>query len=121
MGPYKEGDSIRGFCKSCRKSVNSTLMYRSYPIENGLGLIENALLAVCNECDTVIAIPAQSESAVRAALDKINGEIKDVIEFENQHGTKQSNTPNGVNSEKYEPASLQLQKLKAGNLKILAG
>ena len=121
MGPYKEGDSIRGYCKSCKKSVDSTLVQRSYPIENGLGLIENALLAVCNECDSVIAIPAQSESAVRVALDKINGEYKDEIEFENLDGCNQSTTPNGVNTEKFELTSLNLQDLKSGNLKIVAG
>ena len=86
MGYFSEGDTIRGFCSNCRKHVDSTYLRRSLEIENGLGLIEDALLLVCNECDEVIAIPAQSESAVKSAMDKIQ---------ENNTGPTKLKTKNG--------------------------
>ena len=59
-----------GITPSKQKLINPRLRFKSDI------LIENVLLAVCEKCDTVIAIPTQSESVVQSALDKMNDESK---------------------------------------------
>ena len=118
MSKYQEGDSIQGGCKNCRKVVNATLIPRSYSIENGLGLVENALMAVCNECDEVIGIPSQSTVAVRNALDKINGEIHQMIVTDIPKRRDVTKKPKELLPKEFQPTALQLNTLKNGNVKI---
>ena len=118
MDRFREGDIIKGGCKNCKKVVSATLMRRSFPIENGLGLVENALLAICDECDEVIGIPSQSTTAVRKALDKMNGEIHQVTESNSQIRCNLPRKSKSLISKKIEPSNLNINALKSGNLRI---
>ena len=119
MGYFSEGETIRAFCSNCRKHVNSTYVQRTLPIENGLGLIRNALLLVCNECDEVIAIPAQSEDAIKSAIDKVNCGTKNSQKYKTQSSSKKSGVYKNFVEEKYNPIQLNLASREIANLKIV--
>ena len=120
MGYFYEGQTIRGFCTNCGKHVNSTYVQRTIPIENGLGLIQNALLLTCNECDEVIAIPAQSESAIKSAMDKIQASGQNSKKFKTKNGSKKVGVYKNFNKDQYKSTKLNLAKREIGNLKIIA-
>jgi len=70
MKPYQEGEKLKAMCEGCRDLVQATFAYRDVPFENGPGIVKNVLAAVCDECDRVVALPAQATPAVRRALRK---------------------------------------------------
>ncbi len=119
MGYFSEGETIRGFCSNCRKHVNSTYVQRSLPIENGLGLIRNALLLICNECDEVIAIPAQSEDAIKSAINMVNCGTKNSQKYKTLNGSKKSGVYKNFVEKKYNPIKLSLGNREIANLKIV--
>jgi hypothetical protein len=69
MKLYQPGDTSKAICPHCGKLVSTTFAYREVPFEDGSGVVKGILAAVCNECQTVIAIPAQSTPAIRRARD----------------------------------------------------
>ncbi|KRA65264.1 hypothetical protein [Rhizobium sp. Root651] len=69
MKLYQPGDTSRAICPHCGKLVSTTFAYRDVPFEGGSGVVKGILAAVCDECQNVIAIPAQSTPAIRRARD----------------------------------------------------
>lgn len=67
MKLYQEGQSIKAVCHTCKDMVSATFKYRDVPFSDGNGMAEDILVAVCNECDHVVAIPAQSTPAIKEA------------------------------------------------------
>lgn len=61
FSPYKVGDNSRAICYNCSKVVPTTFEIRDVPFDDGSGVITDMLVAVCNECDAIVAIPAQSK------------------------------------------------------------
>ena len=118
MNRFSEGNSFPMFCKNCRKSVNSIVVQRSLPIENGHGLIKNALLVACDECDEIIGIPPQSETAVRSALDLMNGESHVIIEANSLKSCKKPSSQKEYKQKKYVKTTIQLKTLEDGNMRI---
>jgi endogenous inhibitor of DNA gyrase (YacG/DUF329 family) len=64
---YVVGDKSRAICPHCEKLVETTFAYRDVPFDDGVGMAKNILVATCDECGTVVAIPAQSTPAIRKA------------------------------------------------------
>ena len=64
---YEPGEKSRAVCNNCARLVPTTFQYRNVPFSDGVGLAENILVAVCDECESVVAVPAQSTPAIRQA------------------------------------------------------
>src|ERR1044072_1742856 len=70
MKLYEEGDKSRAICSHCKQLVSTTFARRDVPFSDGKGEVKNILAAVCNVCDRVVAVPAQSTPAIREARQK---------------------------------------------------
>jgi hypothetical protein len=66
---YSPGDNGRAICPHCEKLVSTTFVYRDVPFDDGTGQVKGILTAVCDVCDNVAAVPAQSTPAIRRARD----------------------------------------------------
>ena len=69
MKVYEVGDKSKAVCEDCESLVSTTFEYRDVPFDNGRGTVKGVLAEVCNRCDNVVALPAQSTPAVRQALE----------------------------------------------------
>lgn len=67
MKLYLTGDKGKALCDRCQGLVAATYNYRTVPFSDGEGEAKNILVLVCDNCDKVIATPAQSTPAIRAA------------------------------------------------------
>ena len=64
---YAQGDKSRAICPHCAKLVSTTFGYRDVPFDDGKGKAKHILVAVCDLCSEVAAVPAQSTPAIRHA------------------------------------------------------
>jgi hypothetical protein len=67
---YIEGEKSKAICDSCQQLVTSTFARRNVPFSDGKGEVKDILVAVCDLCDQVIAVPAQSAPAIREVRQK---------------------------------------------------
>ncbi|WGS49842.1 hypothetical protein LFL96_19175 [Paraburkholderia sp. D15] len=67
---YEEGEKSKAICGHCAQLVGTTFVRRDVPFSDGKGEVKNILTAVCDVCDQVVAVPAQSTPAVREARQK---------------------------------------------------
>jgi hypothetical protein len=70
MKLYEEGDKSSAICSHCKQLVSTTFQRRDVPFSDGKGEVKNILAAVCDVCDRVVAVPAQSAPAIREARQK---------------------------------------------------
>lgn len=61
----KDGEKSKALCEDCGDIVSTTFAYRDVPFDDGSGVANDILAAVCDKCDRVVALPAQSVPAVR--------------------------------------------------------
>lgn len=66
-GFWKEGEKASAICEGCGKVVSTTFRIRDVPLDDGPGVAEGILASVCDHCDEVVAIPAQSTEAIKQA------------------------------------------------------
>ncbi|MBA4160411.1 MAG: hypothetical protein H0X65_23560 [Gemmatimonadetes bacterium] len=60
MHLWREGDRSEAICSACERRVTTTFQLRPYMLrESGIEVPE-VLVAVCDVCDRIVAIPAQS-------------------------------------------------------------
>ena len=64
---YNLGDESRAICEGCAKVVATTFVYRDVAFDDGSGVVRYILVAVCDACEAIIAVPAQSPPAIRQA------------------------------------------------------
>lgn len=64
---YNLGDKSRAICEGCAKVVATTFVYRDVAFDDGSGVVRDILVAVCDACEAIIAVPAQSPPAIRQA------------------------------------------------------
>lgn len=62
-----EGDHGRALCEHCQQIVTTTYVRRNVPFSDGHGEAKDVLAGVCDVCDTIVAIPAQSTPAIKEA------------------------------------------------------
>lgn len=67
MTLYKAGDTSHAICTDCNALVSTRFMTRDVPFDDGKGVVKDVLAAVCTGCGNVVALPAQSMSAVQTA------------------------------------------------------
>lgn len=58
---YIEGEKIYAICPNCCEIVSTTYWYRDIPLCDGRGIARNLLVSVCDRCQMIVAIPAQSK------------------------------------------------------------
>jgi ribosomal protein L40E len=69
MKLHEVGTASKAICEHCKALVPTTFRYRDVLFDDGTGTAENILVAVCDQCDAVLASPAQSTPAIRRARD----------------------------------------------------
>lgn len=67
MKLYQERDKSRAICCHCEGLVQTTLTRRNVPFDDGVGEVKGVLVSVCDVCDKVVGVPAQSTPAIKAA------------------------------------------------------
>jgi hypothetical protein len=70
MKLYEEGDKSKAVCSHCKQLGSTTFQRRDVPFSDGKGEVKNILAAVCDTCDRVVAVPAQSTPAIRETRQK---------------------------------------------------
>lgn len=70
MKLYEDGEKSRAICHHCKQLVGTTFTRRDVPFSDGKGTVKHILAAVCDVCDRVVAVPAQSTPAIREARQK---------------------------------------------------
>lgn len=84
---WRAGDRSRAICEDCRKVVETRFEYRTYSLSKPRVNVPDVLVAVCTECDRIVAIPYQStpklneaRKAAEAALEaRIPKHLEDVL------------------------------------------
>lgn len=64
---YTVGDKSKAICENCKGVVPTTFAVRDVPFSDWSTVAESILVAVCDHCDDVVAIPAQSIPSIREA------------------------------------------------------
>lgn len=65
---FQEGARSKAICSHCRKVVGTTFVRRDVSFSDGSKRVaKNILVAVCDVCGQVAAIPPESTAAVRKA------------------------------------------------------
>ena len=67
MKLYRDGDAGRAFCSHCATVVKTVFARRDVPFSDGQGAAKNILVGVCEVCDSVVSVPAQSTPAIAEA------------------------------------------------------
>lgn len=70
MKMFQYGDKGEAYCDACGAFERTTLKYRDVPFDDGIGMAKQVLVDVCDRCNAVVAIPAQSTPAIREARDR---------------------------------------------------
>lgn len=66
----REGDTSQAICPRCKAIVTTTFRTRTYRLVSSGVDVPGALVAVCDRCDNVAAIPAQTSSRIGEALQR---------------------------------------------------
>lgn len=69
MRIVKEGETRTLLCHNCGKT-SATYRVRDVAFSDKRGTVKNILAAVCDRCDEVAAIPAQSTARIKEAFDQ---------------------------------------------------
>jgi hypothetical protein len=62
-----EGDHGKALCEHCQQVVATTYVRRNMPFSDCQGEAKDILVGVCDVCETIVAIPAQSTPAIKEA------------------------------------------------------
>jgi len=67
---FKENEKSKAICHICEKMVTTTFKVRDIKTSSGNKVVKDILVAVCDECETTVATPAQSTSEIKKQLNK---------------------------------------------------
>lgn len=65
----KVGDKVRAICYNCGDVTQSTFAHRDVSLSGTDIVAKNILVASCNVCGWITAMPQQSAGDVKAAID----------------------------------------------------
>ena len=68
MKVFTAGDKSRAYCCRCLDIAHTTILLRDVRFSDGQGIAKNILVGVCDDCGSVVAIPAQSVKAIAQSL-----------------------------------------------------
>lgn len=71
MTRYEVGNKSRAVCESCESVVDTTFAIRDVSFNDGVGIAKDILVAVCDQCDDVVAIPGQSVVSIAEARKQV--------------------------------------------------
>lgn len=74
MHLWKEGDQSEAICPQCEKRVATHFEVRPLLLEESGTEVPDVLVAVCEECGTTAAVPAQSAPRLKEARDRRKAE-----------------------------------------------
>src|SRR4051812_22752801 len=60
MKLWKEGDRSKGVCERCKRLVTTRFERRTVNLERPKATVHDVLVAVCDSCEEVVAVPHQS-------------------------------------------------------------
>lgn len=78
MKLFIKGDKSKALCEKCGL-VSTTFDYRDVPFSDGSGVASDILVAECDVCHRVVAIPAQSTPAIRGARPRATRSIEAML------------------------------------------
>lgn len=67
MRILKEGDTSEAICESCKSRVAVHYEFRTVHLEESNVDVDDVLVGVCDECDSIVSIPAQSFPRLKEA------------------------------------------------------
>ncbi len=70
MKLYQIGDKSQAACPECQARVTTTFALRDVPFTDSSAIARAILVAVCDDCQAVVGIPAQSTPKIRASRSK---------------------------------------------------
>lgn len=82
MKILKEGDQATGLCESCKTRNPIIYRYRSVYLKKTEVDISHVLVGVCDVCDEIVSIPAQSFPRLKEAREKAEKKIEVRIPYE---------------------------------------
>lgn len=68
MKTVRAGDKSKAICHKCECVVETTFMKRDVVLSDNSAMVENLLVAVCKNCDAVVALPHQSSKNVNKTI-----------------------------------------------------
>jgi hypothetical protein len=74
MHLWKEGDRSEAICRACEKRVTTRFAVRGYTLQESRVEVPDLLVAVCDECGGIVAIPAQSSPRLKEARERRKAE-----------------------------------------------
>ncbi len=73
-----QGDKGKAICEHCGP-VTTTYLYRDVPLSESAKVVKDILVGVCEQCQSVASIPAQSTPAIQAERRKATQSIEAVL------------------------------------------
>lgn len=70
-GRFQAGDKSTAICSRCGELVDTIFVRRDVRFSDGNGPTNDILVAVCDVCDDVVAVPAQSTLAIRETRQRV--------------------------------------------------
>lgn len=67
MKTLQVGDKSKAVCEPCNRLRHTTFRLRDLPTSKGK-IVRDVLVAVCDQCDRVVAIPHQSIAQLNEAI-----------------------------------------------------
>lgn len=64
----KVGEKSRAICHACEQMGPTTFVERDMPLSGGRGTVPDVIVAVCDACDEVVAVPQQSVPKINETL-----------------------------------------------------
>ncbi|MGX1113809.1 hypothetical protein ACSSVW_003238 [Pseudoalteromonas sp. MBR-15] len=71
MKKAKENDKSKAICVNCESVVVTTFQYRDVPLSDKSVVVNNVLVAVCDNCDGVVSIPHQEAEKIKQTLNNV--------------------------------------------------
>jgi hypothetical protein len=73
-----QGHRGKAICEHCGP-VSTTYFYRDVPLSGSQRLVKNILVGICDTCDAITSIPAQSTPAIKTQREKATKSIEAVL------------------------------------------
>ena len=98
MQLWNVGDKSEAICPTCKRRAKTSFEIRDVPVTERDMVVPNVLVAVCDGCGEIAAIPAQSAPLLMEALEKepakviarINRRLEDAVRLISSHyGTRE--------------------------------
>lgn len=70
MRIWMSGDCLEAICEQCGDIVQGTYRYRPFPLQKTGVVVPNVLVGVCDRCDGIISLPAQSAPRLKEARER---------------------------------------------------